>query len=124
MQQAEALGRTDRDEALVVLEGYLKNGEDKSLMPWVTMAAGEQRRLNGEHDAARDHFESLVRTGLEHATVDAAKLGMALVAVQTRKDSGNTWATLELIAVEHVPDTMNADRFRLLALKAQREAKD
>ena len=124
VQQAEALGRTDRDEALAVLEGYLKSGEDKSLMPWVTMAAGEQRRLNGEHDAARDHFEALVRTWPEHATADAAKLGMALVAIQSRKDSGNTWATLELIAVEHVPDTMNADRFRLLALKAQREAKD
>jgi TolA-binding protein len=124
VQQAEALGRTDRDEALVVLEGYLKNGEDKALMPWVTMAAGEQRRLNGEFDAARDHFEALVRTWPEHATADAAKLGMALVAIQSRKDSGNTWATLELIAVEHVPDTMNADRFRLLALKAQRDGKD
>ena len=94
------------------------DGGNAELMPWVTIEAGEQRRLSGDPDSAREHFERVARTWPEHAAKDAAILGLALLAYDAGNASGNSEATLGLVSDAVAPPTMNADRYRLLALAA------
>ena len=78
--QARALSVSDRMEAIVLLEDYLAQGKDKQLMAVVALEAGEQRRLNGDLEAARAHFQSVTKRWPEHPAKDAALLGSALAA--------------------------------------------
>lgn len=124
VEQALALAQDDRQEALNILEGYLAEGGDPELLPWVAVNAGEQRRLAGDLEAAAAHFERVLREHPEHAARDAATLGLALVAMDGGRGSGNTLATLKVVPSGLVPETQNADRYRLLALQAEREGAD
>lgn len=118
---ARSLAETDRMEAIAVLEDYVATGSDPALLPIVTIEAGEQRRLSGDPVTARAHFESVARGYPDHPAKQAASLGMALIAFENGTASGNTLATLKLVPDERVPPTMNADRYRLLALAAAKE---
>ncbi len=120
--QARAVARQgDRMEAIAILEDYIADGGNSDLMPWVAIEAGEQRRLSGDHSSAREHFERVARQYPESPAKDAAILGLALVAYDLGMASGNSEATLSLVSDELVPPTMNADRYRLLALAAAQE---
>ncbi|MFT5584544.1 MAG: branched-chain amino acid transport system substrate-binding protein [Cognaticolwellia sp.] len=119
--QARALSATDRLEAIAVLEAYLDQGKDEELMALVTLEAGEQRRLNGDLDDARAHFQAVTKRWPEHPAKDAALLGMALVAYDSGHASGNSMATLRMVPDELATQTMNADRYRILALEAEQE---
>lgn len=121
--QARAVAATDRMEALAILEGYLSEGGDPTLLPAVTVEAGEQRRLSADANAARDHFKAVLANYPDSSAQDAAKLGLALLAYDQDTASGNTLATLSLVPEEAVPATMNADRYRILALAAAKEGK-
>lgn len=119
--QARALSVSDRMEAIVLLEDYLAQGKDKQLMAVVALEAGEQRRLNGDLEAARAHFQTVTKRWPEHPAKDAALLGMALAAYDSGHASGNSMATLRMVPDELATPTMNADRYRLLALQAEQE---
>jgi branched-chain amino acid transport system substrate-binding protein len=123
--QARSVAASDRMEAIAILEDYLAEGSNLELMPLVALNAGEQRRLAGDAASAREHFQHVARTWPDHGAKQAAALGLALLAYDSGTASGNTAATLELVDDPSVPSTMNADRFRLLALqKAQGGAGD
>ena len=77
------------------------------------LAAGEQRRLAG--DSAVAWFERLDAEHPDHVLQTAAKLGLALLSADESL-SGNVVATLQLLEGTTIPDTMQADRYRLLAL--------
>lgn len=118
---ARALGAQDRMEAIATLEDYLATGSDTALMPLVALEAGEQRRLMGDTETAANHFQSVARKYPESPAKEAALLGMALVAFDSGKASGNSLATLRMVPDNLATDTMNADRYRLLALQAKKE---
>jgi len=122
IRQALAISTDDRQGAIDLLEGYLQSGTDVELRPVVALYAGEQRRLAGDLPAARDHFASIRRDHPDHAAADPAAVGLALVDYTTSGGSGNTLATLELVREQGLPDTMNADRYRVLALEADRDS--
>ncbi len=112
--QAMALAEEDRLEALALLEGYLVDGQDPELIRLSALYAGEQRRLMGDLETAALHFQFLRR---DHPSVEGAIVGLALVHHE-QGSSGNGLASLELVGDEGMPDTMNADRYRVLALAA------
>ena len=122
--QARSVAATDRMEAIAILEDYLAQGADPELLPIVAVNAGEQRRLAGDPSTAREHFQRVMKSWPEHDAAKAAKLGLALVAYDTDNASGNTEATLGLIADESAPPSMNADRYRHLALAAEAAGDD
>ena len=117
---AATLGATDRTAAIAVLEAYLTDSPQPDIAPWATIYAGEQRRLGGDAAVARRWFEMAAERYPTHPAKDAAVLGMALVDAGAAL-SGNTVATLQLIDADRVPDTMNADRYRILARLAHDE---
>ncbi len=101
--------------AIQMLESYLSSPtKDPEVVPWARLWAGEQRRLSGDPDAARSWFESLATHHPTHALKGAAQLGMAVVDAESNL-SGNILATLSLIGDSGVPDSLNADRYRILA---------
>ncbi len=114
ISQAMVLAQDDRLEALALLEGYLADGLDPALIRLSALHAGEQRRLMGDLETAALHFKFL---RMEHPGVEPAIIGLALVHHEQGL-SGNALASLELVGDEGVPDTMNADRYRVLALAA------
>ena len=121
VNQARALSATDRMEAIAVLEDYLAQGKDEELMAIVTLEAGEQRRLHGDLETARAHFQAVTKRWPEHPAKEAALLGMALIAYDSGHASGNSLATLRMVPDELATPTMNADRYRILALQAEQE---
>lgn len=118
VQRALAEASSDRLAALALLEGYLADGEDPGLKAVAGVYAGEQRRLMGDATTARLHFLGVLQRSPEHLAAGAARLGIALID-HVAAPSGNTLATLELVDEQGVPDTMNADRYRVLALETR-----
>ena len=114
IQRAEALAETSRSEAISLLEDYLAGKTDPALEPWAMIWAGEQRRLQGDTARARSWFEAVAERHPAHPMKEAALLGMAVIDAGS-EPSGNTLATLQLLKESGVPDTLNADRYRLLA---------
>lgn len=117
---AATLGATDRAGAIARLEGLLQGRVDPEDAPWLKLWAGEQRRLGGDLGVARGWFEAVAHDHPGHPLRDAATLGMALVDAETSL-SGNTLATLQLVDPAAAPDTMRADRLRVLARTAANE---
>jgi len=118
VRQAMSLAVTDRNEAISVLEEYLKEGSNRELLATVALYLGEQHRLNSDPVAAREGFD-LVRSDYgDEDAADFASLGLALLDY-AESPSGNTLATLDFLPEKNAPPTMNADRYRILALEAE-----
>ncbi len=115
--QARSLAREDRLEGLALLEDYLAGDPKAELVPWVTIEAGEQRRLMNDLKSAREHFLRVQQGFTEHILAEAATLGITLVDSGERP-SGNQLATLGYLTAEGAPPSMDADRYRLLAIDA------
>lgn len=113
--EAMSLGTTDRMAAIARLESALAGNVPEEQRPWLMLAAGEQRRLAGDAAVARAWFERLSVEFPQTELQPAAKLGLALVSADESL-SGNVVATLQLLEGPALPDTMQADRYRLLAL--------
>ncbi|MDP6935630.1 MAG: hypothetical protein QGG40_22110, partial [Myxococcota bacterium] len=112
--EATHKGLEDRTEAIGMLEQYLAGRPDPAVAPWAMVWAGEQRRLAGDLKAARTWFAKAQRAYPDHPLQGAATLGIALVDARTAL-SGNTLATLQLVSDTGIPDSMNADRYRIVA---------
>lgn len=82
--------------------------------PWLLLHAAELRRLAGDAAGARALYQRVTDEFASSAAKDPATLGIAVVDAGDAA-SGNTLATLALIADANVPDTLNADRYLLLA---------
>ena len=115
IRRAQVIASQDRMAAIRMLEDEVKSGRaDPNIHPWALLWAGEQRRLSDNPAQARAWFGELAHRYPTHTLKDPAILGMALVDAETAL-SGNTLATLQLMSDRNVPDTMNADRYRMLA---------
>ncbi len=114
IQRSQTLAKNDRMAAIVLLEDYLRGGTTAEVEPWALLWAGEHRRLAADPPGARKWFERLAGRYPTHSLKDGAILGMALVDAESSL-SGNTLATLQLMRSNAAPDSMNADRYRILA---------
>lgn len=117
---AEQQAAEDRGTAIADLEAYLSGSPDPEVEPWAKVWAGEQRRIAGDLMVARGWFEAAALDHPTHVVKDAAVLGMALVDAEDQL-SGNTMATIQLKDPAAGPDTMRADRLRILARAAANE---
>ena len=120
VQEAIAIGVDDRLAAIRLLEEYLADNASSAQAPWAMLHAGEHRRLDGDAAVARTWFGRIAEEHPTHPLKNAAVLGMALIDADQAL-SGNTAATLQLADEVGVPDSMNADRYRLLARLAADE---
>jgi hypothetical protein len=115
--QARALAREDRLEGLALLEDYIAGDPRPELEPWVGVEAGEHRRLLNDTKSAREHFLRVQQSFSEHPLAEAATLGITLVDAGERPSS-NQLATMGYLLAEGAPPSMDADRYRLLAMDA------
>lgn len=115
--QSRTLARQDRLEGLALLEDYLAGQPKPELEPWIALEAGEQRRLMNDVKSAREHFLHVQQSFADHFLAEAATLGIALVDAGERP-SGNQLATMGYLTAEGAPPSMDADRYRLLAIEA------
>ncbi len=118
--QSRELARQERLEGLALLEDYLEGDPKPELAPWVILNAGEQRRLINDLKGAREHFEQLRSGYPDHPLHDAAVLGITMVDAGEHP-SGNQLATMGLLTAEGAPASLDADRYRLLALATTAE---
>lgn len=120
VERAVAQAPDDRAAAIETLESYLAGKPDPAVEPIAMVYAGEEHRLAGDPQKARVWFEKVAERYPTHPAKQAAVLGMALVDA-TGGMTGNLAATLQLIDEDGVPATMNADRYRLLAVLGKEE---
>jgi len=116
IEQAQVLAQRDPIAAIEFLEDRLNN-PDPALEPWALLWAGEHRRLIGDYDRSRHWFHRLTTAYPDHSLNDAAIVGMIVI------DADNGVSEDKLIALESLdedglPNSLNADRFRILARAA------
>lgn len=110
----DALGNSNRKQAISRLIDAAAAETDSTAKAFDLLYVAELKRLAGD-DTARATFEQVAGDYPSSGAKNAAVLGMALVDANGAA-SGNTRSTLELINDVGVPDTMNADRWLLIAL--------
>ncbi len=110
----DALGNSNRKQAISRLIEAAAAETDSTAKAFDLLYVAELKRLAGD-DTARATFEQVAGEYPSSGAKNAAVLGMALVDAKGAA-SGNARSTLELINDVGVPDTMNADRWLLIAL--------
>ena len=120
IERAENLGETDQLGAVAMLEQYIETGDDDELRALARLHAGEILRLMGSNERAIEYFQVLANQLAGGAARDGGILGIAIIDADTGEGS-STSSTLRLVPDTNLPDTMNADRYRLLALSTYRE---
>ena len=113
----DALDMKNREAGSDLLEEAAKSAAPADA-PWIVLYAAELTRLAGDSSSARTLFERVADKYPSSPAKDPAILGMAVVDAGD-VPGGNTLATLGLIADKGVPDTLNADRYLLLARARQ-----
>lgn len=114
IEQVTITASTDPATALAQLVDYLNDSPDDSVTPWAMLWVGELHRLNQDTTQARRFFSSVADTYPTHGLKEAALLGMAVIDAGDHP-SGNTLATLHLLRAQGAPDSLNSDRYRILA---------
>ena len=113
VEDALAYAETDRSKAIKLLDGALSDGPSASDINAIEVHLGEQQRLDGQADAAHDHFRSVVQRMRKGPYREAARLGMALVAADSTLDA-NTVDVLASVSEKAALPSQNADRFLAL----------
>ena len=114
VERAITLGHKDRLAAIALLEDFCAENPPAGEGPIAALYAGEYRRLVGDNAVAKAWFQQVIAKNPDSPAKDGATLGIALINAE-EAISGNIIATLQLLGEKNIPDTMNADRFRLLA---------
>ncbi len=109
----DALGNGNRKQAISHLTEASAAEADPTARAWDLLYLGEFKRLGAEN-GARAYFEQVAGDYPSSGAKNAAVLGMALIDANGTA-TGNARSTLELLPDTGVPDTMNADRWLLLA---------
>lgn len=116
VEDAQAFATTDRAKAIQLLEEAWDAAQGAPEASVLALYAGEQRRLAGDGDAAHLWFVKAT----DGDAAEAAKLGLAVN--DTRGEpSAEAAAVLEEASEKGAPDTLNADRYLLLARRAARQ---
>lgn len=119
VEDALAFTLTDREKSVRLLEDALAHGEGfkRKEARLVMVHAGEQHRLLGDYEAARDWFQRVLAERGGGWEKEAARLGLALVDAADGVDA-RVLRVLVDVAERDALDTQNADRFLLLAVRA------
>ena len=107
------MGLIDAGMAAEMVEEGLADASE-SEQASLLLLAGEYRRLNGEYKEARVWFQQLVEDHPASSEKNAAMLGMALIDFESGKSQ--SLDTIRTAVEENVPDSLNADRYRVLFL--------
>lgn len=116
----EAVGMRNRTAGAQLLDDAARDASGTE-RAWLQLYAAELHRLAGDADA-RAAFAAIVEQDPDSPAREPAQLGLAVIDAQAAP-SGNTLAALGLFSDKNVPDTLNADRYLLLA-RARAEAGD
>lgn len=120
VDDALAYAEKDRAKAIKLLDGALSDGPSSSDINAIEVHLAEQLRLDGQGDAAHDHFRSVVQRMRKGPYREAARLGMALVTSEGALDT-NTIDVLENVSDKAALPSQNADRYLALTVKAARD---
>lgn len=118
----EALAANTVKQGLVLAEAGIE-GSRLDERPWILLYAGELRRLVGDPEGARAHFEAVALDFPASPARDPARLGMAMVDLELGK-GGNASAALALFATAAVPPSLDADRWIRVAQDRVAQAAD
>ena len=123
--QALEQAQTDEAAAIVTLERFVADRPESSVAPWAALYAGELHRVPvSAHSAeAEKHYVWLLDHFPGNKLQGAASLGLALNRAGDAP-AGQDLATLEWTAEGSTPRSMNADRYRILALHHEQAGKD
>ena len=111
VRRAQVMAQSDRMASIRLLEDELQSGRrDPSVEPGPCFGRESSGDWHGTPPRRVDWFEQLAARYPSHQLKDSAILGMAMVDAE-KALSGNTLATMQLMDEQHVPDTMNADRY-------------
>jgi len=119
IERAESLSQEDQLGAVAMLEQYIDSGEDEQLIALSRLHAGEILRLMGSDDRAVEHFQVLANQLAGGEARDGGILGIAIIDADSGEGSQSN-PTLRMIPDAGLPDTMNADRYRIVAMSAYR----
>lgn len=119
VEDALAYALVDRAKAIQILEDAIAAGPHKKEVDAILVNAGEQRRLAEDHDAAHRWFTQVLDRTRRGPSVEAARLGLALIEASRAVDS-RVAGMLESISERDGLDTQNADRFLVLAARTAR----
>jgi ABC-type branched-subunit amino acid transport system substrate-binding protein len=114
IDDALAAAPGDRRAAALRLEEALATASDDEAA-WIQLHLGEQYRLLGEARAARQAFRQAAGSGVVGAS-RGGELGLAVLAGEPIEDEA--LGHLRSVGEKDLPDTLNADRYLLLALLA------
>ena len=107
------MGLIDAGAAADMVEKSLDEADDETKSN-LLLLAGEYRRLNGEYKEARAWFQQIVESHPPSSEKNAALLGMALIDFESGKSQ--SLDTIRTAIEDDVPDSLNADRYRVLYL--------
>ncbi len=106
-------GLIDAGMAAEMVENGLSDASETDKAS-LLLLAGEYRRLNGEYKEARIWFQQLVEEHPTSSEKNAGTLGMALIDFESGKSQ--SLDTIRTASEDGVPDSLNADRYRVLFL--------
>jgi len=125
VQQALQQAQTDEAGAITTLENFVVERPSSSVTPWAALYAGELHRLtvSVQSPDAERHFVWVLDRFAGHLLQGAASLGLALNRAG-ESPVGQDLATLEWTPESTAPRSMNADRYRVLAMHHEQGGKD
>lgn len=97
-----------------MLEAEIKADPNAPDMSHKLLLAGEFYRIDGDYKKANVYFQNILDNHPNTAETSPARLGKALIAFEL--GGADALKTIRTTPVENVPDTMNADRYRILYL--------
>jgi ABC-type branched-subunit amino acid transport system substrate-binding protein len=103
----------DNDLAIEGLEEHINEHPDSPKIALHMLHAGELRRLNNDIQIAKRWFETILEMYPTSEEKSAAMLGIAVIELDIETTIDNL-DTLRIIKEEDIPDTLNADRYRIL----------
>ena len=118
VSNAQAVATTDRDRAIGMLEDALAGRKVDKDSIIIMLHAGEQRRLNGDAVEANAWFTKVIRADSRSTEAVGARLGQAILSAMDGDSSVAVMGTLRESSDRDVLDTLNADRYLLLAIDA------
>ncbi len=117
VEDALAYVQTDRTKAIQILEDALERAPTRESAV-IAAHLGEQYRLAGDEDAARDQFEAAA-SSRDKVARQIGRVGSILVDAH-RGVNARDLKILRGASERLLPDTQNAERYLLLAVEAAR----
>lgn len=108
----EKMAITSPTEAGNMLEAEIKANSDAPDMSHKLLLAGEYYRIDGDYKKANTYFQNVIDNYPNTVDAEPARLGKALIRFEL--GGADALQIIRTTPATNVPDTMNADKYRIL----------